>query len=150
LATGAGDFPALVVDSPDESTPESTPLLTSAGPMVTTASALLVVLGLFGGVVWLWQRYGEKPAAMGRVPDDVLQHLGSTGLDAKTRVTLLRVGHRILVLSQPQGGSPQTLAEIDDAEEVQRITNRCLGRPEIVGQRSPRSAPSLHAADRVA
>nr|WP_161501521.1 flagellar biosynthetic protein FliO [Rhodopirellula sp. SM50] len=109
---------------------------TLAGPVVTTVSSLLVVLAIFGGLVWISRRYGSSGTLAGALPEDVLRNLGSAAIDAKTRVTFLKVGARILVIGQTPSGDPQTLSEITEPDEVARLTNRCLGRPEIVGRRT--------------
>lgn len=131
-----GDFPALIVDR--ETAPAET-LSDESGviaPIVTTVSSLMIVLAVFGVLVLLSRRYGAARATVGGVPDDVVQHLGSTALDAKTRVSFLRIGQRLLVIGQTQNGDPQTLSEITETEEVERLTHRLLGRPEIVGKRA--------------
>lgn len=107
-----------------------------SGPLVTTISSLVIVLSIFAGLVWISRHYGGGNAPSGALPKDVLQNLGSSALDSKTKVTFLKCGNRILVVGQVQNGDPQTLTEITDADEVERITNRCMGRPEIIGRRS--------------
>jgi len=136
-----GDFPPLVVDDdvPQAGDPEPSENGLVA-PLVTTASALLVVLAVFGVFVFVSRRFGNSRPVIGGVPDDVVQHLGSTPLDAKTRVMFLKIGQRLLVIAQTQSGDPQTLSEITDPDEVERLTQRLLGRPEIVGKRSPSRA----------
>ncbi|QDV46647.1 hypothetical protein Enr13x_65560 [Stieleria neptunia] len=131
----ADEFPDLMVSdaaADDGQTAEGT----LAGPVVTTVSSLLVVLAVFGGLVWISRRYGSSRTLGGALPDDVLRNLGSAAIDAKTRVTFLKVGARILVIGQTPTGDPHTLSEITEPDEVARLTNRCLGRPEIVGRRT--------------
>jgi hypothetical protein len=146
----ASGFPPLIVsDSKHASDSESAPASGGglfdgglfggfAGPVVTTVSALMVVLGLFGGLVWISRRYGG-PARMatGSLPDDVFRHLGETTVAGKLRVSYLACGDRIVVVGQSAGGEPTTLTELTDPEEVRRVTQRCAGRPAIVGRRVP-------------
>ncbi|WP_220498282.1 FliO/MopB family protein [Rhodopirellula sp. JC639] len=134
--TSAGEFPALVVPGDADADGRASSDGALAGPLVTTVSSLLVVLAVFGGLVWISRRYGSSRTFQGALPEDVLRTLGSSAIDAKTRVTFVKVGARILVIGQTASGDPQTLSEITDPEEVERLTNRCLGRPEIVGRRS--------------
>ena len=143
----SGQFPALIAEDQAES--GEGPALADgfAGPIVTTVSSLLVVLAIFGGLVWISRRYGSTRTPSGALPEDVLRNLGSAAIDAKTRVTFLKVGQRILVIGQTQTGDPQTLSEITDPDEVGRLANRCLGRPEIVGRRGS-FAPSTDASRR--
>ncbi|QEG02016.1 Flagellar biosynthesis protein, FliO [Stieleria maiorica] len=132
----AGEFPSLVVPGDADADDRASSDGALAGPVVTTVSSLLVVLAVFGGLVWISRRFGSSRTFQGALPEDVLRNLGGAAIDAKTRVTFLKVGARILVIGQTTAGDPQTLSEITDPEEVERLTNRCLGRPEIVGRRS--------------
>ncbi|WP_372897871.1 FliO/MopB family protein [Stieleria sp.] len=132
----ADAFPALVVSGDAAADDGQAAGGTLAGPVVTTVSSLLVVLAVFGGLVWISRRYGSSGTLAGALPEDVLRNLGSAAIDAKTRVTFLKVGARILVIGQTASGDPQTLSEITEPDEVARLTNRCLGRPEIVGRRT--------------
>ncbi|WP_419580624.1 FliO/MopB family protein [Stieleria magnilauensis] len=132
----ADAFPALVVSGDAAADDGQAAGGTLAGPVVTTVSSLLVVLAVFGGLVWISRRYGSSGTLAGALPEDVLRNLGSAAIDAKTRVTFLKVGARILVIGQTPSGDPQTLSEITEPDEVARLTNRCLGRPEIVGRRT--------------
>ena len=131
-----GEFPALIVPEEADAADERAVQDRFAGPIVTTVSSLLVVLAVFGGLVWVSRRYGASRAPTGVLPEDVLRNLGGVAIDSKTRVTFLKVGQRILVIGQTQSGDPQTLSEITDPDEVRRLTDRCLGRPEIVGRRA--------------
>lgn len=141
-----GQFPMLQVPGlSGESEPAGTDA-GFAGPVVTTVSSLLVVLAVFGGMVWISRRFGSARTPAGALPDDVLRNLGSASIDAKTRITFLKVGQRILVIGQTPSGEPQTLSEITDPEEVERLANRCLGRPEIVGRRATYSAAGDYSA----
>lgn len=104
--------------------------------LVTSGSALLVVLGLFAGLVWVQRRVGSSRGSDAVVPESVLERLGTVQIDAKTQATLVKFGDRLLLIGQSTSGQLQTLAELTDPDEVSRMTNRCLGRPEIVGRRS--------------
>ncbi|TWU57437.1 FliO/MopB family protein [Rubripirellula reticaptiva] len=95
-------------------------------PAVTVTSSLAVVLGLFAAMVWLTRKFGSRSIAPGAIPRDVVEHLGSSPIDARTRLTMIRCGSRILVLSQTATEVRQ-LSEITDPEEVRRLTAACLG-----------------------
>ncbi|MGB7328103.1 MAG: flagellar biosynthetic protein FliO [Rubripirellula sp.] len=95
-------------------------------PAVTVTSSLAVVLGLFAAMVWLTRKFGSRSIAPGAIPRDVFEHLGSSPIDARTRLTMVRCGGRILVLSQT-ATEVRPLSEITDPEEVQRLTAACLG-----------------------
>ncbi len=97
-----------------------------ARPAITVTSSLAVVLGLFAAMVWITRKFNGRTLAQGNVPKEVLYGLGSTAIDARTRVTLVRCGNRILVMAQsPTGVYP--LAEITDPQEVIDLSARCLG-----------------------
>ena len=138
-------FPALKME-PSQAKEIDTQHSSAVSPLLTTGSALFVVLAIFGVLVWAMRSYGPEDQSVGKLPDSVIQPLGTTNLDAKTRVTVLRFGDRILLVGQTSEGQPQTLAEITDPVEVARITNRCLGRPEIVGRRSSPQPKDLAVA----
>ena len=106
------------------SEPKSTGAL--SGPAITVTSSLAVVLGLFAALVWMTRRFGARGINQGALSGEVLQSLGTTPIDPRTRVTLLRCGNRILVLAQTATGV-QPLAEITDPEEVRHLTATCLG-----------------------
>ena len=122
----------------------------SFGPLVTTSASLAVVLGLFAGLVWLSRKYGNGGIAQSAVPNDVLKNLGSTMIDARTRVTLLQCGNRIIVMAQTQGGV-HPLAEITDPAEVDRLVASCTGQShesfaEALHQAAPRDTGGLFAS----
>lgn len=97
-----------------------------AVPALTVTSSLAIVLGLFAGLVWLTRKFGARGMNQGVVPKDVLMSLGSTPIDSRTRITLLRCGKRILVVAQSTGGI-QPLSEISDPDEVRELTAACRG-----------------------
>ena len=132
-----GEFPPLIDENgSDVQESQAASAFEISGPVVTTASALLVVLSLFAGLVWVSRRFGGQSRPPGGLPEDLFRNLGTSVIDGKTRVTFLQIADRILVVGQTTTGDPQTLAEITDPDECQRIVNRCDGRPEIIGQRA--------------
>ena len=94
-------------------------------PALTVTSSLAVVLGLFAGLIWLTRKFGSRSMHQGAVPKEVLSSLGSTPIDPRTRVTLLRCGRRILVVAQTASGL-HPLSEITDPDEVRELTATCL------------------------
>lgn len=97
-----------------------------AAPALTVTSSLAVVLGLFAGLVWLTRKFGSRSMNQGAVPKAVLSSLGSTPIDPRTRITMLRCGNRILVVAQTASGL-HPLSEITDPDEVRELTATCLG-----------------------
>ncbi len=122
-------FPAFhsPVAANDASAPvDEAPKNQFAIPAVTVTSSLAVVLGLFAAMVWLTRKFGSRSIAPGAIPREVFEHLGSSPIDARTRLTMIRCGSRILVLSQT-ATEVRSLSEITDPEEVRRLTAACLG-----------------------
>ncbi|MEM6688661.1 MAG: flagellar biosynthetic protein FliO [Planctomycetota bacterium] len=93
------------------------------GPLVTTCASLALVLGLFALVVFLWRRMGG-PRGGGILPTEAVRTIGHTMIDAKTRLTLIKVGRRVVLASQSHTGI-QTLCEIEDRDEVTELLAMC-------------------------
>ena len=143
---GQGTFPSLAQRADDralsESNGERGPKTSKlAGPSaITVASSLAVVLGLFAAFVWLTRKFGSRSINGAGVPKEWVQPLGSTPIDSRTRITLVRCGNRILVMAQTAAGV-QALTEITDAEEVRELTAACLGDAK------PTFASALHSLE---
>lgn len=128
-APSAPTFPSLKPRSSESATDrQATEPRTSkiAAPTITVVSSLAVVLGLFAALVWGSRKFGNGSSHSRFLPKEVMQPLGSTPLDPRTRITMLRCGSRILVIAQGASNT-QTLCEINDPEEVRRITAACQG-----------------------
>ncbi len=97
-----------------------------SGSLVTICSSLAVVLGLFAGFVWINRKFGSGSSNHGAIPKEVVQPLGSTPIDSRNRLTMIRCGNRILVLAQNAQGV-QPIAEITSPDEVRELTAACLG-----------------------
>jgi flagellar biogenesis protein FliO len=126
-----GSFPLLKPPTDESRVDRDSPELghrgkTIATPTITVASSLAVVLGLFAALVWGSRRFGGGTIQKGSLPKEIVQPLGSTAIDARTRLTMLRCGNRILVLAQ-SSGTARTLCEITDPEEVRQLTAACVG-----------------------
>jgi len=80
------------------------------------------VLGLFFGVAWLMRR--NVPQGGGALPSDVVQVLGRAPLAGKQQMYLVRVGEKLVLVSLGAGGA-QTLTEVTDAPEVERLSAAC-------------------------
>lgn len=120
-------FPKLLVSKNNEGQP-ATPSESKnqfAAPLVTVTSSLAVVLGLFAALVWVSRKYGSKTLG-GAIPNEVIQTLGTTPIDPRTRITMIRLGGRILVVAQTASGITP-ISEITDPEEVRNLTAHCVG-----------------------
>ena len=90
--------------------------------LVSSGSSLLLVLGLFMAVAVGWRR--STGGSTGSLPREVLQVLGSSTGGGRERLVLLRLGHRLVLVSQA-GGHSQTLCQVDDPLEVDRLAGLC-------------------------
>jgi flagellar biosynthetic protein FliO len=91
--------------------------------LVTVGASLVVVLGLFLIVAWLLRK--ASPAAAASLPKEVFEILGRAPLASRQQVHLVRCGRKLLLLSVTQAGI-DTLAEIDDPAEVDRLAGLCV------------------------
>jgi flagellar biogenesis protein FliO len=92
--------------------------------LLATLGSLAVVLGLFAVVVWVMRR--GMPKAMQRLPNEVVEVLGQTSIGHRQQAQLIRLGHKLLLVSVTPQGS-ETLTEITDAAEVERLAGLCRG-----------------------
>ena len=90
---------------------------------VTTLISLAVVLGLFFAVVWVLR---PAPHASRRLPAEVIEVLGQTTLGHRQQAQLVRLGRTLLLIGVSPAGA-ETLAEVTDASEVDRLAALCRG-----------------------
>ena len=90
--------------------------------VVTIGSSLAVVLGLFLLLTWAMKR--SSPAGSGALPKDVVEVLGRANLSPRQPVHLVRCGSKLLLVCVMPGGM-ETLTEITEPDEVQRLTAMC-------------------------
>ena len=131
-ASSSAGFPSLkprASDTANNQHAAETQTSKIAAPTITVISSLAVVLGLFAALVWGSRKFGNGASHSRALPKEVMQPLGSTSLDPRTRITMLRCGSRLLVIAQ-SAGSTQTLCEISDPDEVRRITAACQGNAQ--------------------
>ncbi len=130
IVTSRPAFPPLVPRSrakQGESEKAATPSASAmSGPTITVASSLAVVLGLFAGTIWLTRRFGAGARGSRTVPNEAVEILGSSVIDARTKLSLIRVGTRVVVLAQTaQGVHP--ISEITDLDEANELIATCRG-----------------------
>jgi flagellar biogenesis protein FliO len=90
--------------------------------LLTVGSSLAVVLGLFLLVAWGIKR--AMPNRSGVLPSEVVEVLGRASLGARQQVHLVRCGSKLLLVSATPGGM-ETLTEIAEPDEVQRLAALC-------------------------
>jgi flagellar protein FliO/FliZ len=88
----------------------------------TTGTALAVVVGLFLGCAWLVRRGMKKTST--NLPEGVVSVLGRVPLGARQFAELVRVGNKLVLLSVSSAGV-ETLTEITDPAEIDRLVGMC-------------------------
>ena len=94
----------------------------SWGTAVSMFLSLAVVLSFFLLVAWLVKK--SQPASFLKLPGDVVQVMGRTPMAPRQQMYVVRFGSKLLLISH-QPGQTQTLGEITDADEVQRLAGLC-------------------------
>jgi flagellar biogenesis protein FliO len=123
VAHGADTGAPLRLRGPDEAADELGAVNSSwGGPLLTMLGSLSFVLALFFAVAWFMKR--QLPASGWALPGDVLHVLGRATLAPRQNVHLVRLGNRLLLIAVSQAGA-QTLAEVTDADEIERLTSLC-------------------------
>ncbi len=84
--------------------------------------SLAVVLSFFLLVAWLLKK--SQPNSFVKLPGDVVQVMGRTPMAPRQQMYVVRFGSKMLLISH-QPGQTQTLGEINDADEVQRLAGLC-------------------------
>ena len=97
---------------------------------LSRAGSLGLVLGLFLLVVWAVRRGMPKSAAL--LPREALEIMGRAPLVGRQQVHLVRCGNKVLLLSV-SATSVETLTEITDADEVERLSVICQRVTSRVG-----------------
>ena len=90
--------------------------------LVTTASSLAVVLGLFFVFAWVIRRAAPRGSML--LPGEVIEVLGRAPLANRQQIHLLRCGNKLLLVSATPTGV-ETLTELTDPEEVDRLAGLC-------------------------
>jgi flagellar biogenesis protein FliO len=93
-------------------------------PLASTAASLGIVLGLFLLVAWAVRR--GMPKGAGLLPSDAVEVLGRAPLIGRQPAYLVRCGNKIVLVTVTPSGT-QTLAEISDPAEVDRLQTLCQG-----------------------
>lgn len=84
--------------------------------------SLTLVISLFLFIAWLFRK--SQPNTFQKLPTGVLQVLGRTAMAPRQHVYVVRFGNKMLLVSH-QPGQTQTLGEITDADEVDRLAALC-------------------------
>jgi flagellar biogenesis protein FliO len=79
-------------------------------------------LSFFLLVAWLVKK--SQPHSFLKLPGDVVQVMGRTPMAPRQQMYVVRFGSKLLLISH-QPGQTQTLGEITDPDEVQRLAGLC-------------------------
>ncbi len=116
--------------------------ISSSNNLWTTFISLGLIVGTIVLVGRGLKRYGIQGAQA--LPIDALEVLGRRTIEPKVAVHLVRCGSRILVLGVGSDGV-RTLSEIDDPEEVERLTNACRSPSKDEARTTRNSLPTTSA-----
>ena len=109
-------------DRSGSSTSEGRSTPTTGRTLTTVVGALAVCLGVFFLFVWITKRHA--PAGLAPLPKEVVESLGRASLSGRQQLQLLRIGRK-LVLLHVTSTSAETLTEIVDPVEVDRLVGLC-------------------------
>lgn len=84
--------------------------------------SLAIVVGGYLGFVWLMRK--TNPKANAGLPSEVFELVGTTRLNTKQTLQLVRLGSKLLLLVHGDEGT-HPIAEITDPEEVEYLTSIC-------------------------
>lgn len=119
----AGTLPASALALPPrKAAAERTRATSPARALVTTATSLGVVSGLFLLLIWFQRRTSVGRSAF--LPGEVVQTLGRVPLAGRQEMHLVRVGNKLLLLAVT-ANSAETLTEITDPAEIARLSGIC-------------------------
>lgn len=116
--------PSRVRNSTSEQLPASTRGSTRA--MTTVLSALFIVLAAFFLVVWLTRSANKR--RWSPLPTEAVQVLGRAPLAGRQWMQLVQVGNKLVMLSV-NANQVDTITEITDSDEVERLVALCHKKP---------------------
>jgi len=110
----------------------------------TVFTSLTIVLAAFFLLVWIARR--SAPRGLAPLPGEVVELLGRAPLAARQQMQLIRLGRKLVLLSVTPTGI-NTITEVTDSEEVDRLCSLCQRtRPESVTE-SLRQVLSQYASE---
>ena len=94
----------------------------SWGATLSMFLSLIIVISFFLLIVWLIKK--SQPHSFVKLPGDVVQVMGRTPMAPRQQMYVVRFGSKLLLISH-QPGQTQTLGEITNEDEVQRLAGLC-------------------------
>jgi flagellar biogenesis protein FliO len=92
--------------------------------LYTMGTGLAIVVGAFLLFTWVLRRSGRGRLGNGMLPTDAVSVLGRVSLTSKQVAQLLRVGNKLVLVAVTPGGA-ETLTEVTDPVEVDRLMGLC-------------------------
>lgn len=116
--------------------------------LITVGGSLAAVLGLFLLMVWAVRR--TSPRGLATLPREAFEVLGRAPLANRQQAQLLRCGNKLLLVAVGAAGAgADTLTEITDPAEVERLADLCRqtrsGGPVATFRQALRQAEDRHA-----
>jgi len=116
---------------PSKSLPNGAATLapSASGPptLISVVGSLGAVLGLFFLLAWAMRRGASGSPTL--LPKEALEVLGRAPLAGRQQVYLVRLGNKLVLVSVSPAGV-ETLSEVTEPDEVQRLVAICLqGQP---------------------
>lgn len=108
--------------SPQRLTQQSSNKNSGRHATTTVIGSLSVVLAAFFVLVWLSRK--TAPKGLAPLPGEVFESLGRAPLSARQQMQLIRLGNKLVLLSVTATGA-ETLTEITDIDEVNRLAGLC-------------------------
>lgn len=119
----ANPLPLAPPHRPDRSgQPGPRPPSNTARTAVSVGATLVACLGLFLVLAWVMRRSGAGPVPL--LPKEVLEILGRAPMAGRQQLHLIRLGGRLILVSATAAGV-ETLSEITETDEVQRLVALC-------------------------
>jgi len=115
-------LPLRVSATPRRLTQESSNKNSGKRATTTVLGSLSVVLAAFFVLVWLSRK--TAPKGLAPLPGEVFESLGRAPLTARQQMQLIRLGNKLVLLSVTSTGA-ETLTEITDVDEVNRLAGLC-------------------------
>ena len=114
-----------IILQPTEGPRLNTPASRSTGAGkagATVATSLAIVISAFFLLVWLSRK--AAPKGLVSLPSEVVESLGRSQLSARQQMQLIRLGRKLVLLSVTSTGV-ETITEVTDLEEVERLCALC-------------------------
>ncbi len=118
---------ASVLSRPDSASRRLVDFGVPMQSLYTMGTGLAIVIGAFLLFAWTLRRSGRLRAGRGILPDDAVSVLGRVSLTPKQVAQLIKVGNKLVLVALTPGGA-ETLTEVTDPAEVDRLMGLCQQR----------------------